>query len=437
MSEAHLDVLLSEWQRKGPFPLSPRLRELLGPGTHGPGLAAVLGDKLQLTCGFSGLEVSSTSYVGRIEYGPLRVSIDPKIATTTLTRMLRYVYGLTDLWQPDLPTSVSVDQHGLQDILVELLVRELENLWRGGMPRVSRPRSDRVDAIRGRIDARALASKGVLIEALIPCTFFERSPDWHLNQVLLAGLRLARRVCQQPQLARRTERMARALEAGVKEPPVLTHADVTWARIALTRLTGNAAPALELIDLLLEGSGLAVKGPRELESTAFLFDMNMFYQRFLSRFLREHAEGMRVADEHTIRGLYRLSTTDETLKKRRPPAPRPDFALFGRDGSLRMYMDAKYRDLWNKSLPPSWMYQLTAYALASPNQVSILLYPTISKAAHEEEIAIHDPVSDKLLGHVMLRPVDLELLGQLVGSSRNEDRDQCAVIAKRLINCKA
>jgi 5-methylcytosine-specific restriction enzyme subunit McrC len=203
MTQPLLDVLLTEWERKGPFPLSPQLQELLGPGKHGPGVAALLGDKLRLTPGFGGLEITATSYVGRVEAGPLRVTIHPKIATTTLARMIKYVYGLADLWQPDLSTAVALDQDGLQDLLVDMLVREVERMWRAGLPRVYRRKTDRLGAIRGRIQVEALARQGVLTEPRIPCSFFERTADWHLNQVLLAGLRLGRRVCTQPALARR------------------------------------------------------------------------------------------------------------------------------------------------------------------------------------------------------------------------------------------
>lgn len=433
MTQPRLDVILNEWERKGPFPLSPQLRELLGPGDHGPGIAALLGEKLRLTPGFRGLEIATTSYVGRVEAGPLRVSVHPKIATTTLTRMLSYVYGFTDLWHAELSATVAVDQHGLQDLLVELLVRELENFWRAGLPKIYRAETDQLDAVRGRICLKDLARQGALTEARISCKFFERTPDWHLNRVLLAGLRMARRICQQPTLARRVERLTRSLN-DIEALPTLTHGDVLRARSALTRLTNNAEPALNLIDLLLEGNGLALKGPHELESTSFLFDMNRFFQRFLSRFLHEHIAGVRVADESTIRGLYRPWSGDAVSRKRRPPAPRPDFAVFDSNGALRTYMDAKYRDLWNTSLPPEWLYQLSAYALASPNRSSILLYPTTSSAAQEEGFAVCAPASDKLLGNVVLRPISIDVLGQLVGSTRSADRKQCAAIAAQLLS---
>ena len=321
MTQPCLDVVLSEWQQRGPFPMAPELQAILAPGPQGPGLAALLGEKLKLSAGFAGLEIAATSYVGRVDVGPLRVTITPKIATTTLARMVRYVYGLTDIWRPGLDAEVSLSQHGLQDLLVELLLGEIERCWRSGLPKTYRPRADRVDTLRGRVDTGALARMGVLTEARLPCRYFERTVDWQLNQVILAGLRLARRICAQPELSRRAGQLAHVLD-GVETLPALAHRDINRVRVGLTRLTENFGPALDLIELLLDGSGLTLEGSQRLESKAFLFDMNRFFQRFISRFLREYTVGLSVADERTISGLYRLPHDNSSSRRRRPPRAR-------------------------------------------------------------------------------------------------------------------
>ena len=46
----------------------------------------------------------------------------------------------------------------------------------------------------------------------------------------------------------------------------------------------------------------------------FLFDMNVFFQRLLSRFLRDNLAGARIADELAIRNLLAYA-----LKQRRAP----------------------------------------------------------------------------------------------------------------------
>jgi 5-methylcytosine-specific restriction enzyme subunit McrC len=102
-------------------------------------------------------------------------------------------------------------------------------------------------------------------------------------------------------------------------------------------------------------------------------------------------------------------------KGRSAPRPRPDYALF-HDNRLCGFLDAKYRDIWEKGFPPEWLYQLAIYALASPSQVSVLLYATMSNDARDERIEIRQPInwSSKGPASVILRPVPLPKLAEFL-----------------------
>ena len=79
-------------------------------------------------------------------------------------------------------------------------------------------------------------------------------------------------------------------------------------------------------------------------------------------------------------------------------------------------LDAKYRDLWDQSLPREMLYQLALYAFArvGGERVSGILYPTMDPAAREQVIAIQEPVSGRAMARVVLRPVNLLALEQLL-----------------------
>jgi 5-methylcytosine-specific restriction enzyme subunit McrC len=70
----------------------------------------------------------------------------------------------------------------------------------------------------------------------------------------------------------------------VLEKNKLSIGDIDQAERALNRLSANCAPALTLIRLLLNMQGASLQ-PTESVATApgFLFDMNYFFQRLLSR----------------------------------------------------------------------------------------------------------------------------------------------------------
>jgi 5-methylcytosine-specific restriction enzyme subunit McrC len=427
-----IEIRLSEWSSSGAMHAPEELLKELASSEAGL-IFDRLGDRLRVEPGFRGLEVNSTSYVGRIDIGPLRVSINPKIDGLPLSDLLKYAYGVDDLWVLEHSSVVEVADEGIQDLFVELLVDQVDALRISGLTKQYLLRRDSVDVIRGRIDANALARRGLLTDARVPCLFYERTANWHLNRVLRTGLELATSIATTPRLRRRVERLISALEQ-IEALRALTILDIERAERSLTRLSERAAPALNLIRLLLDGRGLGFEDSEGVEGRSFLFDMNRFFQRFLSRFLHDHVISHRLADESTIHDLYRIRASDAAGRRRRAPKPRPDFALFGSSGTLTMYMDAKYRDLWNTTLPPEWVYQLSAYALACPARTCVLLYATTHDQAREEIVEVHDPVSRIRLANVIVRPVPMGRIGALLRRKHAAGHAERSEIAHALIS---
>jgi 5-methylcytosine-specific restriction enzyme subunit McrC len=155
---------------------------------------------------------------------------------------------------------------------------------------------------------------------------------------------------------------------------------------------------------------------------------NYFFQRLLSRFLRENLADRTIMDEYATNNIFTYAP-GANPKQRILPKPRPDFALF-RTKKLIGFLDAKYRDIWEKGFPARWLYQLSIYALASPNQASILLYGTMSTDARDERIDIRQPIwwSSKGAAFLILRPVPLQRMAELLGPSQ---RDRSASERKR------
>jgi 5-methylcytosine-specific restriction enzyme subunit McrC len=88
-------------------------------------------------------------------------------------------------------------------------------------------------------------------------------------------------------------------------------------------------------------------------------------------------------------------------------------------------LDAKYRDLWETTLPREMLYQLTVYALSQAScTTATILYPTASASALNARIAVRDPLTGLPRGRVSLRPVQLERLAELVSAPRNAVNDR-------------
>ena len=104
-----------------------------------------------------------------------------------------------------------------------------------------------------------------------------------------------------------------------------------------------------------------------------------------------------------------------------------------RRGQLLSLLDAKYRDLWEKTLPREMLYQLFVYAISHRHKLqSSILYPTTNPLAKEARIEVTDPVYGKHLGQVCLRPVNLTEIEELVSSNTAVARRQREAFAKRL-----
>jgi 5-methylcytosine-specific restriction enzyme subunit McrC len=410
-------VELTEWDQVGPAQeLRLKGRSLAG-DTQSRRLVDMLRGRLDIREGYDGLEITTTSFVGRVDVGPLRIAIGPKLPAMPLSRLLRYAYGLRDVAAIE-ETRSPTTRHGLHDLLIALLAAEVEELLHRGLARRYVQLSEKLESPRGRVLIDQVVRQGGVREARLPCRHFERRADWHLNQVLRAGLEAAARMAEDRDLRRHVHQLS-AMFGDVERLARLDAGDIDRAKRNLTRLTVSSAPALTIIRLLQDTLGVAFDSAGQMSRMpGFLFDMNIFFQRLLSRFLHENLTSARIADELAIRNLFAYAP-DANPKRLTAPSPRPDFALF-RGNSLYGFLDAKYRDIWERRLPPEWLYQLSIYALASPSEVSVLLYASMSADARDQRVEVHQPVFWRSKGpaSVILRPVPLAYLAELLDPDR-------------------
>jgi 5-methylcytosine-specific restriction enzyme subunit McrC len=412
-----LVVELVEWDQVGPAQ-DPRLHGTsLADDLAAQRLAEALRGRLDIREGYQGLEITTTSFVGRVDVGPVRISIRPKLPAMPLARLLRYAYGLRDVTTLE-ETRTPTTRHGLHDLLIAMLAAEVEELLHRALARRYVSLSERLESPRGRILVDQLVSEGGVREARLPCQHFERHINWQLNQVLRAGLDVAARMSEDRDLQRCVHRLAERF-GEVERKAKLDVGEIDRAEHDLTRLTAANAPALTIIRLLHDMLGVEFEPLGDSSRMpGFLFDMNVFFQRLLSRFLHDNLTSARIEDERAIRNVFAYAL-DANPRRRRAPTPRPDYALF-RGNALCSFLDAKYRDIWERSLPAEWLYQLSIYALASPSQVSVLLYASMGTEPCDERVEVRQPVlwSSKGTASVILRPVSLPHLAELLDRDR-------------------
>jgi 5-methylcytosine-specific restriction enzyme subunit McrC len=377
---------------------------------------------------FEGLEVEATSFVGRVRVGNVTVAIQPKIAPDLLLRLFRYAYGLRRL--PPLDPASFGAGNLFHELIIRQLCREVMELTRRGVHRRYVGREESLASPRGRVLLDRVSP--VLVRPEIPCRHYARDRDWHVNRVVVAGLAEARRLTNDPSMRAQLRRLGDGFQ-GVR--PIDLHPQAfarAWA--ALDRMSRIYNPVLALIQVIHSGRAIALEtNEADLVLDGFLYDMNRFFQALLGRLLRESLGEWEVREEWSLSQFMRYAP-DANPRGRSAPRPRPDFAVRRAGSHSRMFLDAKYRDLWTRDLPSSMLYQLAVYALSQQGQPSAtILFPAIGPDAKEAKVELRDPVAGGTRATVVLRPVDLVELDRVVEREDPISRELRSAFATRLV----
>lgn len=429
-------VTICEWETVGPGPSnSLRNRSLRDGSTRR--LAAQLAEQgsievLELS---SGLEIRAKSFVGRLTLGDLTITVQPKIPGAPLISLLRYAYGLRqlDLYQD---AEYVTRSWAFQDLLIKQLAAEAFDILTRGLHRDYVRTPANLANPRGRIDFDRAAGLVYRAAPTLPCIDHPRIENTLLNQVVLAGLARSTQVTTDTYLRAYVARLTKTLSEAVSSRN-LNSSVIALAARTVDRRTTAYLPALRIIDLLLQHAGASLeKEGNNVRLPGFLFDMNQFFQALMSRFLHQHLEHCEVRDEHRLQDFFRY---DPALnpKRRKMPIQKPDFAICRRADTSKIVaiLDAKYRDLWETSLPSEMLYQLSLYALAQrgDRRQAVILYPTLNNHASDQAIQLLNPDTGAPQAGVILRPVNLLALEALVHRNDPQSRNRKALLATEFV----
>ena len=373
--------------------------------------------KLIITQMRKGVVIKAAAHVGRIDVGGLHITIRPKLEMFPLLRLVQYTYGLRKL---DLFSSIAFDAESLsfQDLFIYQLLAEAKELLMRGLYRSYDRREEMLASPRGRIAIQKIANQGGIFQASLPCIHYPRLVDCLINQVLLAGLRLGAQLANDKLLKIDVQRLAAQLAPDISSIKLETH---TLKRLhrEMDRMTQVYTPAVTIIELLLASRGMSFEDDQQhIRLPGFLFDMNLFFQALLSRFLQEHLPEYDVQDQYWLRGTMSY-IADYNPNCSSNPELRPDYVI-KQGNRIVAILDAKYRDLWAKPLPsPDMLYQLVMYALSYDScDRATILYPTTAPDAKEARIEVRFPNSWKKSVYVVLRPVHLLRLEKMLAERR-------------------
>lgn len=166
MADATIQLL--EWQSVTPDPGTPTHGQFLPQDPVTRSLASSLSREgvLEIQELRNGLYVRASSFVGFVNFGGLRIVIEPKLQGMRLMRLLRYAYGLRDLRL--LTRAGPAIGDSFLDLLIQQLLAECQELVARGLHRRYEAVTERLASPRGRLDMQALARDGI-VGTELPC----------------------------------------------------------------------------------------------------------------------------------------------------------------------------------------------------------------------------------------------------------------------------
>ena len=220
--------------------------------------------------------------------------------------------------------------------------------------------------LRGRLRVRDQYLRRFAQLQPLECQFDEYDGDVANNQLIAPALRTVSRRIRDREVRAAVLQQA-AIMSEICEPPTK---DANWyeRKISYGRRNARYRAAHALSKLILRG--LAFEDLYDTSDgtvTAFMPDMNVLFERFVTRLVRESLEGtaLTVAEQHRVRAIIRNDETGRSYS-----TVRPDLMIEEPSSRERVPVDIKYKLYAEKKLSTSDVYQLFLYAYVHGRDVA-------------------------------------------------------------------
>lgn len=368
----------------------------------------------------AGLYIKTKDTVGFIQLGNFEIIIEPKIDKLQLLVLMAYVFELHQFEFKEL-TYFKFESFGFMELLIYQLKQEIMYLYKSGLYRSYIKIKEDTSIIKGKINLKKIINQGGIHKAKIPCILYERSVNNIFNQLLLSSLYLGINLSRQYEIKKELYHLVNGLKAEI-DIISLNHEIFKKVNTKLNRLTRNYNPVVKLANFLWKQwlpNATGVLG--ELELPGFLFNMSQFFEDLIYKFLDESLFNYDIIHQYKFSNMLAYKKQFNP-RNRRKITLKPDYAILKENTPISI-LDAKYRDLWEKSIPIKWLYQLGIYALNPiSKKKSIILYPSINSNASDQKIEIRNPINNNQIALLTIRPVNILKLIDLITKNKTKEK---------------
>ncbi|WP_053633074.1 MULTISPECIES: McrC family protein [unclassified Streptomyces] len=279
---------------------------------------------------------------------PVTVRVTPKVPIARLFFLLGYSLDPKGPWRDG---EVDAGEHReVLPALAHAVERQVDRALRQGLLQGYRATEESALVVRGRIREADQIRRRFGATLPVEVAYDEFTTDIAENRILRAAVERLLRLPGVPREVRRRLLHQRARLADTT-PLVPGQPLPSWRP---SRLNTRYQPALHLARAVLDGSS-PEHAPGGLRIDGFLFDMNRLFEDFVTVALRESLRGSGLTG--ALQDPHHLDEEDAIRMK-------PDFVLYGPDGTPRAVADAKYKAEKRDGYPDADLYQMLAYCTA-------------------------------------------------------------------------
>ncbi len=341
---------LHEYQESKPYALSTTERGVLREALPLLAIDPAIGEQTKY-------HLTPSSIVGAVEVGYLSVLIQPKIGIPQLLSLACYAIGKVKFQREEFEFP---EEYALPDVLALALASHARSAFSRGLLHGYRTEEEAIYTVRGRIrfDEQIRLRFGIPLP--VEVRYDDFTDDILTHQLVKAAVyRLSRMNLRSSKSHTGLGWIAGMLDnVSLREFPPN---DVP--EIFFDRLNEHYRNVVELSRLILRHS--AFQSSRgTAHASGFLIDMNILFQEFVTVALREElGVSANALSERNISSL-----DEDGLVRLRPD-------LVWQTGSSCVFVgDAKYKNITDKAVPESDIYQMLAYITALNLRGGMLIY---------------------------------------------------------------
>jgi len=362
----------------------------------------------------SGLEISSTSYIGVAQFSKFSVVVLPKILMNlaNLPKLIEYAYDLEDIIIPESEIKFESTKNILIEIIISSFVKKCQQLLMQGLIKSYVTHEDNIPYLRGKLLLQQQFLNVIHKKLEFACEFDELEYNNLENQILRFCLEQCYYLTANESLKREVRRLIHQLSGFVESVPTTLN---DFDKINYTRLNQHYKKIHQLCKLILTSTGISDFYKQKIPFVnSFFVDMNVIFEVFVAK-LFDKFYPLPTEAQKGKRAWITDEGTSATI--------RTDILIYDNIGNVKSIIDTKYK----KDISEADRFQIGFYIHEYKKNEGFAILP------RRQESRDHTLISKEQKIAINVRHLDIDEAIKLLYSDDPEDKNELRNLVKELV----